>query len=110
MRHELSDIADNLPLRRLQEKVIDLSSGQNLTFESRAGFPWGRAGASLLDANRHLDRRKSRQPRPPGRDRGGSEQPSEARLASGFGRRANAKDRPKADLTRRRGPSGELHD
>ena len=24
MRYELSDIADNLPLRRLQEKVIDL--------------------------------------------------------------------------------------
>ena len=24
MRYELNDIADNLPLRRLQEKVIDL--------------------------------------------------------------------------------------
>ena len=24
MRHELSDVADNLPLRRLQEKVINL--------------------------------------------------------------------------------------
>ena len=48
MRHELSDIADNLPLRRLQEKVIDLSSGQNLTFKSRAGFSWGRAGASSI--------------------------------------------------------------
>ena len=24
MRYELSDIADNLPLRRLQEKVIDI--------------------------------------------------------------------------------------
>jgi hypothetical protein len=34
-----------------------------------------------LDANRHLDRRKSRLPRPPGRDRGGSKQPSKTRLA-----------------------------
>ena len=41
----------------------------------------GLDGTSLGDANRHLHKRRPCQPRPPGCDRGGPEQPPEACLA-----------------------------